>query len=814
MLACAFFCAHQNASLTCIALLPPPPQITGEIDVAAAKSPPQKLQLLSNCTQRYRYVKVEVAAGGVNAQVVGLELNGVAESLELLRVADVPRLDADADALPAVTDIFPADLELVSSVEAALDAHKDILKDERLMKSIQDSSAETEKDFAMIPDHARQMLALYMSESSPRHHAFFSQLNAALADPDREKLQPFRDGLWLMLHGIKLLRPEPEQILYRGVAAALDELGTGYREGEVVRWAGLSTVATNLADVRDFVGHGAPRTIFHVHLTSPEARDLTPFARPSATDLSLARPRTVVLPPNMRFRVEEVCRFGGGLSVVRCLQLQTTQPIMDLAFVDPFEKAVAELKPEFQAATEAELVYALSKARDGDVVCMRPGVCVLQQPLVITVGVTIRSAGPAGLIGGGVVLQGPCHPVVHWQAESGGGLYELEVSQLGANSVLPRQAALLVEKGKPMLTKCTFRADSSAEAAAIIRVEGPFANMHMKECSISSGPGAGIMFSKGAKGTVQHCEISKNSRANVVIEDKDTNPTLEDNDIHSGLMSGVFVKSKGQGIVQRNKIRGNNFANVEVNDSSPEILDNEIFEGLQSGVYCHDNGEAVVRGNRVYANKRANVSISKHANPVIEDNEIRDGAQSGVFVYGEGKGIIRGNKIHKNTFANVEVNGSEPLIENNDVYNGQQSGVYVHGGARVVVRGNKIHENARANISISKKGDPLIEGNDVWGGSQSGIFIYGDGKGRIIANRIFKNTYANVEIKGEYSEPTLELNEIYQGRSCGVLLHEDAGGALRKNRIYENAKEGIRQKEPKKAAVEENVTDGNNVGGG
>ena len=612
--------------------------------------------------------------------------------------------------MPPAASMFPANLELPASVEVALDAHKDILNDARLMKALQESSAETEKDFAMIPEHARQMLALYMAESSPRHQAFFSQLNAALADPDREKLQPFRDALWLMLHGIKLLRPEPELTLYRGVAVGLDQLGTGYREGEVVQWAGLSTLAINLADVRDFLGHDAPRTIFHVRLTSPGGRDLTPFSRPGADEVPLARPRTVVLPPNVRLQVEEVCRFGGGLSVVRCLQLQTADQIMDLAFVDPFEKAVAELKPEFQAGTEAELVYALAKAKDGDVVCMRPGVCVLQQPLVVTVAVTIRSAGPAGLIGGGVVLQGPCHPVVHWQAGSGGGgLCELEVSQLGASSVLPRQAAVLVEKGRPLLTRCTFRADSSAEAAAIVRVEGPSADMLMKECSINSGPGAGIMFSKGARGTVQHCEISKNSRANVVIEDAGTNPTLEDNDIHSGLMSGVFVKSKGRGLVQRNKIRGNNFANVEVNDSSPEILENDIFEGLQSGVYCHDNGEAVVRGNRVYANKRANVSISKHANPVIENNEIRDGAQSGVFVYGEGKGIIRGNKIHKNTFANVEVNGSEPLIENNDVYNGQQSGVYVHGGARVVVRGNEIHENARANISISKKGDPLIE---------------------------------------------------------------------------------------------------------
>jgi hypothetical protein len=76
---------------------------------------------------------------------------------------------------------------------------------------------------------------------------------------------------------------------------------------------------------------------------------------------------------------------------------------------------------------------------------------------------------------------------------SGGGLYELDVVQSGATSLIPRQAAILIEQGTPLFEKCVFKADSSAEAAAIIRVEGNGASIQMADCVIKAGLGAGIM---------------------------------------------------------------------------------------------------------------------------------------------------------------------------------------------------------------------------------------------------------------------------------------------------------------------------------
>jgi hypothetical protein len=60
----------------------------------------------------------------------------------------------------------------------------------------------------------------------------------------------------------------------------------------------------------------------------------------------------------------------------------------------------------WQVGTEAELRRALAGAKDGDVICMRPGICVVQSPVIVKVGVTIRSAGPAAVVGGATIIQG------------------------------------------------------------------------------------------------------------------------------------------------------------------------------------------------------------------------------------------------------------------------------------------------------------------------------------------------------------------------------------------------------------------------
>ena len=60
----------------------------------------------------------------------------------------------------------------------------------------------------------------------------------------------------------------------------------------------------------------------------------------------------------------------------------------------------------YQAGTDSELRWALSGAKDGDVICMRPGVCLIESPLVVKVGVIIRSAGAPAVVGGATVIQG------------------------------------------------------------------------------------------------------------------------------------------------------------------------------------------------------------------------------------------------------------------------------------------------------------------------------------------------------------------------------------------------------------------------
>jgi hypothetical protein len=126
-----------------------------------------------------------------------------------------------------------------------------------------------------------------------------------------------------------------------------------------------------VAAVRDHVGKHGPRTLFHITLNEAVGRDLSPFAPlgsgggggDSGSRGMPVRPLAVVLPPNIRLRIDRVTVFQEGLSVVQCTQLATEDMILDLAFIDPYEKAVADLKPDWQVGHASLSRKSLSRLR-------------------------------------------------------------------------------------------------------------------------------------------------------------------------------------------------------------------------------------------------------------------------------------------------------------------------------------------------------------------------------------------------------------------------------------------------------------------
>jgi hypothetical protein len=245
---------------------------------------------------------------------------------------------------------------LAQSLEEALEGFPALLNDPELLTAAADVARYTAATCAMIPEPQRQMIALFAADTP-----FFILVDQALNDLLRDEMKPpMVAALWMLMHALKQLRPVPEKKVYRGCKLALADLGSGYSEGSVVTWCGFSTVATTVAAVRDHVGKHGPRTLFHITLNEAVGRDLSPFAPlgsggggDSGSRGVPVRPLALVLPPNMRLRIDRVTVFQEGLSVVQCTQLATEDVILDLAFIDPYEKAIADLKPDWQVGHAA-----------------------------------------------------------------------------------------------------------------------------------------------------------------------------------------------------------------------------------------------------------------------------------------------------------------------------------------------------------------------------------------------------------------------------------------------------------------------------
>ena len=124
-------------------------------------------------------------------------------------------------------------------------------------------------------------LFLYTTESP-----VYRQLNAALRDPDRKKIDPWRGYLRLVFEAFDAL-PSIAGSLYRGVSK---DLRADYGKGRVVTWWGVSSCTPKLAVARGFLGQKGKRMLFVVEPST--ARSIKVFSAFSGEEELILLPGT------------------------------------------------------------------------------------------------------------------------------------------------------------------------------------------------------------------------------------------------------------------------------------------------------------------------------------------------------------------------------------------------------------------------------------------------------------------------------------------------------------------------------------------
>ena len=153
-------------------------------------------------------------------------------------------------------------------------------------------------------------------------------MNSALRAVDRSAVRQWRDYVWLLMHGLKKLPPATGDMVYRAIKKAPSELGESYKTGEEFQCAAFTSTACKVDALQHFLGTDGPRTICHLHLVEPVARDIHDFSL-------FPQEHELLLPPNMMFEVQGVLNPAPGLYFLQCRQTETLDEIMSFSASHP-----------------------------------------------------------------------------------------------------------------------------------------------------------------------------------------------------------------------------------------------------------------------------------------------------------------------------------------------------------------------------------------------------------------------------------------------------------------------------------------------
>ncbi|WP_217998081.1 ADP-ribosyltransferase domain-containing protein [Nocardia paucivorans] len=157
--------------------------------------------------------------------------------------------------------------------------------------------------------HAIAALYLYTCES-----AFYREINAALRDPDRSRLAPYRPYLRLLFSAVSRL-PARSEPLWRGVSL---DLRAQYPLGRTITWWGVSSCTSRPHVARAFLGGRGRRTLFEVFpARAVSIRDFSAFTGEEE----------FILLPGTQLVVKDVKAQRGGLYTVKLVE-SDRQPLV------------------------------------------------------------------------------------------------------------------------------------------------------------------------------------------------------------------------------------------------------------------------------------------------------------------------------------------------------------------------------------------------------------------------------------------------------------------------------------------------------
>ncbi|EDV22395.1 uncharacterized protein TRIADDRAFT_58945 [Trichoplax adhaerens] len=305
-----------------------------------------------------------------------------------------------------------------------------------------------------------------------------------------------------------------------------------------------------------------------------------------------------------------------------------------------------------------------------------------------------------------------------------------------------------------------------------------------------------------------------------------------DNFITDCHLSGVYIREKSTGLIDRNIFIGVGEAAIDIrSEANPTVQRNVIEDGLRSGIVIMEYGQGKILSNLIVRNRESGIHILINGKTIICNNLITENGAGGITVGDSGNGFIIGNTIKESHWAGIDVcNGAKPYIARNEIIDGASVGIILGDNSGGKIEFNKISGNNGVGISVSLTSSSVIQWNTICDNTfhgallssgnhnyhiydeidnynepdqslisynsklifnvfcrnkKFGICIDGYKVAFLKGNSIFGNTEGGLIVSNTYDAKIIE-NDISANGGYGVVISSDGKATLDGNGIYDN----------------------------
>jgi parallel beta-helix repeat protein len=252
------------------------------------------------------------------------------------------------------------------------------------------------------------------------------------------------------------------------------------------------------------------------------------------------------------------------------------------------------------------------------------------------------------------------------------------------------------------------------------------ANATLDNCIIRQNASDGIGIGVGARATVQSCQVKDNKRVGiyvagnvgfgaalgspdygessvngkVVVNDKTLGNVVLTNNVCGGnSANGIYIYSKVDGVVQKNRCENNGFPGIAVagKSTSLSITENICTGNQQDGIVIRGGSSVLCAKNECTQNKGSGIYVEgAGTTPKLEGNSCSENGSVGISIMQAASGDISGNTCDKNKQSGILVNSADPNIHGNQCNENEYWGLFFYNDAAPTIAqdnrfgGNKI----------------------------------------------------------------------------------------------------------------------------